>query len=292
MATIVPTTPVAAATAGDAYAAAVAEAKRQLETARPADAAAAARAARILEAGTGTSQQEILGDLRQQPPATADAVRRLESLQRELQEPAGTPRAAAAATKLHEVLAQPRYSSWRDGPTWQERLRAELLRLMARVARTIIDFLSPGFGAVRSPLDLLRLLLLGAAIVGVGAAGLWLAILAFGRSRARPAGLATPAQRQQALDAFVEADRLAAAGDYTAAVRWLTAGVAAALGGSHAWTRSPLTVREIFAGAERPETLRPLLSAFEMVFYGQRRLEPGAFEAAAASARQYRGVEA
>jgi hypothetical protein len=89
-------------------------------------------------------------------------------------------------------------------------------------------------------------------------------------------------------DRFREADALAAAGDYAAAVRALAGGVAGSLGGEGAWEASPLTVRELFDRSERPEALRPLLLPFEAAVYGARTPDRAAYEEAAAAALPFR----
>jgi hypothetical protein len=94
--------------------------------------------------------------------------------------------------------------------------------------------------------------------------------------------------RQLAADRFADADRRAAAGDYVGALRALAGGVSAALGGEEAWEVSPLTVRELFRRAHRPDALRPLLLPFEAAVYGHRPPDAGVYAGAAAAAAPYR----
>jgi len=107
------------------------------------------------------------------------------------------------------------------------------------------------------------------------------------RRRERAAGT-TRSPRQAATNRFAEADRLAAAGDYLGALRALAGGVAAALGGEGAWEVSPLTVRELFRRADRPDALRPLLLPFEAAVYGHRPPDATAYARAADAAAPYR----
>ena len=97
-----------------------------------------------------------------------------------------------------------------------------------------------------------------------------------------------PSLEEKARDRFAEADRLSASGDLTGALRALAGAVAAALGDDRDWERSPLTVREIFASAADPSTLRPLLLAFESAVYGGRRPSEEEFRLAAAAAAPFR----
>jgi hypothetical protein len=91
-----------------------------------------------------------------------------------------------------------------------------------------------------------------------------------------------------AVDHFASADRLAAAGDLDRAIRELAAGVAVRLGGDDAWDASPLTVRELFKRSPNPQSLRPLLVAFERAAYAGHPPEPDTYASAAAAAEPYR----
>ncbi|HSR23813.1 MAG TPA: hypothetical protein VLW53_09705, partial [Candidatus Eisenbacteria bacterium] len=64
--------------------------------------------------------------------------------------------------------------------------------------------------------------------------------------------------------------------------------VAAALADDRAWEASPLTVRELFATAPDPAALRPLLLAFEVAVYGDRRPDRPAYRLAEAAAAPFR----
>ena len=106
--------------------------------------------------------------------------------------------------------------------------------------------------------------------------------------RPREARVTAPSLEQKARDRFGEADRLAAAGELTAAVRSLAGAVAAALGDDRDWELSPLTVREIFAQAPDPKGLRPLLSVFEAAVYGALPPDLEDYSRAAAAAAPFR----
>jgi hypothetical protein len=261
-----------------AYAASVDHALQVLRDARGDDRAAASRAADLLEAGTGQSQREILLDLRQSPPDLADARARLAALARADRSPAFVPEPGKARQAVHDILAQPRYSALGQGPTLADRVRDALLRLLVWVANAIGTVLGSGAGVL---------------VVAVAAAGLALigALVARsvrwrGRREARLAGAAGVAAAED--DRFARADRLAAAGDLDGAIRALAGAVAISLGGDRAWEASPLTVRELFAGAAQPAALRPLLVAFEAAVYGRRPPDPEAYRRAAAAAAPFR----
>jgi hypothetical protein len=127
----------------------------------------------------------------------------------------------------------------------------------------------------------------GAGAVTLAAATLLLALAIRGRGR-REARLTARSVEEVARDRFAEADLLAAQGDLTAAVRALAGAVAAALGDDRDWDRSALTVREIFARADEPARLRPLLQVFEAAVYGARPPDPEAYARAAAAAAPFR----
>jgi hypothetical protein len=237
----------------------------------------ARRAADQLEAGTGDTQPEILGELRSSPPDVAGARTRLAALSRAARSPAFTPEPGRAGSALHDILSQPRYAASKGGPSLTDRLGYFLLSLL-------VWLLQRGGGQAFS--------ILLWAVLGVGA--LCLAVLLFFLLRAvrggprREARESVTALEQVARDRFAEADRLAALGDLTAAVRSLAGAVAAALGDDRDWERSPLTVREIFGRAPDPAALRPLLEVFEAAVYGG--IPPGLddYARAAAAAAPFR----
>jgi hypothetical protein len=91
-----------------------------------------------------------------------------------------------------------------------------------------------------------------------------------------------------ARDRFGEADRQAAAGDLSRAIRSLAGAVAAALGEDRDWEISPLTVRELFTKAPDPPSLGALLQAFESDAYGSRPPGREAYRLAEAAAAPFR----
>lgn len=249
-----------------------------VEGQRQHDPSAGLAAARVLAGPVGDSQPEILDDLRRQPPNLADADSRLTALESALGSPADPPDPARAAADLHRILALPRYDAMRASPSLLDQAVAWLLR-------RLVDFLSAlGFGGGGAAL--VRILLVGSALAVIVIAVLVIRDLRARRRRGLVGGGLTA--RQMAADRFAEADRLAAAGDYVAALRALAGGVSAALGGEGAWEVSPLTVRELFRRADRPEALRPLLLPFEAAVYGHRQPDGGVYAQAAEAAAPYR----
>jgi hypothetical protein len=250
-----------------------------LQTARQApegDGPAARRAADQLEAGTGQSQPEILGELRAEPPDLAEARVRLAALSRSARSPAFTPEPGRARAAIHDILSQPRYAGLQAGPSLGDRVTYLALQLLVRVLERL------GRGGLP--------LLWALAVAGAGglvAVVVLLMLGARGRGR-REARLAVPPRTEVARDRFAEADRLAAGGDLTAAVRALAGAVAAALGEERDWDRSPLTVREVFARAREPGALRPLLVVFEAAVYGARPPDAEAYTRAARAAAAFR----
>src|SRR5450756_2045627 len=79
--------------------------------------ASARNAASALEAGTGTTQLEILSDLQRQPPDFEDARARLLALLAVLDEPASTSDPQLAQQRLHDVLAMHRYDALHRPPS-------------------------------------------------------------------------------------------------------------------------------------------------------------------------------
>jgi hypothetical protein len=250
-----------------------------LQTARQApdgDGAAARRAADQLESGTGQSQPEILGELRAEPPNLAEARVRLAALSRAARSPAFTPEPGRAKAATHDILSQPRYAGLQAGPSLGDRLTYLALQVLVWVLERL----------GRGGLPLLWVF----AIAGAGglfAAVVLLALGARGRGR-REVRLVATSPAEIARDRFAEADRLAAGGDLTGAVRSLAGAVAAALGEERDWDRSPLTVREIFARAREPKALRPLLLVFEAAVYGARPPDAEAYALAAEAAAPFR----
>jgi hypothetical protein len=267
---------VAAATASD-YADSVDRALQTLRAGPGDDPEVARRAADQLQAGTGDTQSEILDELRASPPNIADARSRLTALSRAVRSPAFTPQPARARSALRDILSQPRYASLSGGPSLADRLSYFLVSLLVWLLERAGG--QPFSIAVR-------------AFLGAGA--LSLLVLLFFLVRAirggprREASQAVAALEEVARDRFAEADRLAALGDFTGAVRSLAEAVAAALGDDRDWELSPLTVREIFGQASDPASLRALLEVFEAAAYGGRPPSPQQYAHAAAAAAEFR----
>lgn len=254
---------------------------RALEILRAApadDRSAARRAAEVLEAGTGQSQPEILNDLRRDPPDVPDARDRLSALSQAVRSPAFAPEPSKARRAVHDILAQPRYAALRQGPSPADLIKTALIRvvlwLLAQAAVAVAGGLWTALAAV-------GVVVLAAAVVVVGRSARW-----FERPQARLSHDAAGGARRR--DRFLEADRLAAAGDYAGAIRELAGGVAVTLGDELTWKASPLTVRELFSGASSPASLRPLLLAFEAAVYGARPPDRETYQRAEAAAAPFR----
>ena len=250
-----------------------------VRVALPNDTNAAKEAISVLEAGTGTTQPEIVADLARNPPDFADATSRLQNLLAALDHSADTSDPAQAQQRLQGVLSMHRYDDLHRQPTWLDRLRQwvndrinDVLNIFRRQAGSL-------------PLPAYFFYILGAIVV----AGVAVLIFSSTRGRfaegafaGRPAGPRAPA------DYFAEADRLAAAGDRVGAIRALCAGVAATLAGERTWEGSPLTVREIFQHAPDPASLRPLLVPFEAAVYGGREVDEATYLRAVRVAAPFR----
>jgi hypothetical protein len=271
----------ARAAQGPSYADSVDRALALLRSAPDGDRSAATEAADLLEAGTGNTQPEILDDLRADPPRLDDGRLRLAALQRAIRSPAFTPEPRRAGDAVHAILSQPRYAGLRSGPSLWDRLQQALVRLGV----WILDHLGAAAGA--PSWARWAGLAVAAAALAVVTLLLVRAARGHGRTAARPAGRAV-AGGETARDRFADADRLAAAGDKTGAVRALAGGVASALGDDRDWEVSPLTVREIFRRSPDPEALAPLLAAFEAAVYGAREPDAGTYAQAERAAARYR----
>jgi hypothetical protein len=265
------------ATSPERYRQAVRDAYDLVKGSAPDD-AARRQAIAVLETGTGSSQPEILNDLRRQPPDYTDARARLLALLAALDQPASTSDPQLAEQRLHDVLAMHRYDALRAPPSLLDRF----WQWARNVIRSLLSLLFGGGGGPG----------LNWFVYAVGAAALVaVAIVVFRSARGRfdegvlanqPTGPRAPA------DYFAEADRLAAHGDRVGAIRALCAGVAATLAGEQTWVGSPLTVREIFQRAPDPARLRPLLLPFEAAVYGGREVDIATYERAAQVAAPYR----
>jgi len=260
------------------YRQAVEDAYNLIRGAAPNDVTSAVRAVSALEAGTGTTQLEILSDLHRRPPDYEDAKARLLSLRAALDQPAGTADPQLAQHRLHDVLAMHRYDALHRPPSpldrfvqWVRDRFDQLLRLL--------------FGGVGPQAPGWFVYLAGAAVLTV------VAVIVFRSARGRfTEGLVAPQPDgpRAPADYFAEADRLAARGDRVGAIRNLCAGVAATLAGERTWEGSPLTVREIFQRAPEPARLRPLLLPFEAAVYGGRDVDAATYERAKQVAAPFR----
>jgi len=263
------------------YQAAVQEAYDLAKNAAPADIAPAVRAASILEAASGQSQQEILGDLQRRPPDYQDATERLAALLAALNQPADTADPALARQRLHDVMSMSRYDALHRPPSLLERL-AQWIR--DRVA-DLLRFLTGGAGG-EVP-GVIYYLAGAATLIAV-------AVVVFLSTRGRfgqEVGPMRASGPRPPADYFAEADRLSAAGDRVSAIRALCAGVAATLAGERTWEGSPLTVREIFQRAPDAAGLRPLLVPFEAAIYGGREVDETTYRLAEAVAAPFRSPQ-
>jgi len=260
------------------YRQAVEDAYNLIRGAAPNDVTSALRAVSALEAGTGTTQLEILSDLERRPPDYADAKARLLSLLAALDQPAGTSDPQLAQQRLNDVLAMHRYDALHRPPSPLDRFVQWVRDRFDQLLRLLF-----GGGGPQAPGWFFYLV--GAGVLAV------VAVIVFRSARGRfteglvahqPEGPRAPA------DYFAEADRLAARGDRVGAIRNLCAGVAATLAGERTWEGSPLTVREIFQRAPEPARLRPLLLPFEAAVYGGRDVDAATYERAKQVAAPFR----
>lgn len=261
------------------YQEAVREAYDLAANAAPNDTAPAVRAAALLEAASGQSQQEVLGDLLRRPPDYRDAAERLSALLGALDQPAGTADPALARQRLRDVMAMSRYDPLHRPPTLFERFGQWVRDRLAELLRFIA-----GNGVGGEARGILFYLAGAAALIAV-------AVVIFRSTRGRfsqALSLASPAGPRPPADYFAEADRLAAGGDRVGAIRALCAGVAATLAGDRTWEGSPLTVREIFQRAPDAAGLRPLLLPFEAAIYGGRQVDEETYRRAALVAAPFR----
>jgi hypothetical protein len=260
------------------YRQAVEDAYNLVRGATPNDTSRALGAISALEAGTGTSQIEILSDLQRRPPDFEDARNRLLALLAALDEPAGTSDPQLAKQRLHDVLAMHRYDALHRPPSLLDRFVQWIRDRIDQLLRLLF-----GGGGTQVPpwffygLGVLTLLVV-AFTVFRSARGRFNE----GLTANRPMGPQAPA------DYFAEADRLAAKGDRVGAIRNLCAGVAATLAGERTWEGSPLTVREIFRRAPDPARLQPLLLPFEAAIYGGRAVDEATYEIARQVAAPFR----
>jgi hypothetical protein len=260
------------------YRQAVEDAYNLVRAAAPSDATNARNAVSALEAGTGTTQLEILSDLQRRPPDYEDAKNRLLTLLAALDQPASTSDPQLAQQRLQDVLAMHRYDALHRPPSLLDRFGQWVRDRIGQLLRLLF-----GGGGTTAPGWFFYVV--GAVVVAA------VAFIVFRSARGRftealmanqPNGPRAPA------DYFAEADRLAARGDRVAAIRNLCAGVAATLAGERTWDGSPLTVREIFQRAPDPGRLSPLLLPFEAAVYGGREVDAPTYERAKQVAAPFR----
>ncbi|MGH7777529.1 MAG: hypothetical protein ACREPI_10195, partial [Candidatus Dormibacterales bacterium] len=259
------------------YAASVDRAEAVLAASPPGDAVAAQSAAGTLRLGTGRTQPEILADLDARPPRTADARARLQALAALLAAPPSITDPAHARRVLARVLALPRFRGLGQAPSWWDLLAGWALSHLAGLLRAVGGQLLVALTLLGAFCALLLLLAVGG-----------LALSGRGRMRSGLALAVTGGSPTPPPDLFALADSLAGAGRYAAAIRALAVGVAGRIAGDPGWEASQKTVREVFAGSEEAEGLRPLLVPFEESVYGHRPFGESAYRAARAVAEPYR----
>jgi hypothetical protein len=262
----------------DDYVAAVDRANDLVSRAIQGDPAAARQALQVLQA-SGHSQPEIEADLQRTPPDLTDAQARLSALSAALNDPARSPNPPLAKSEVGRILSMHRYDAMRSDPSIWDRILEAIGRFLAKILSSL------SFGGIPPVWVWVAVVLLLLVLVGIG---VWLAQSGWGRARSGVAGHRPDITSQLAIDRFALADRLAAEGDHLGAIRALAGGVAAALGGEGAWEASPLTVRELFSRAPRPDELRPLLRLFEEAVYGARVPPADQYGQAEAIARPFR----
>jgi hypothetical protein len=236
-------------------------------------------AIKVLIAGTGTSQREIIIDLQARPPLYADATTRLANLLAALGHPVTTADPETAKQRLQEVLSSDRYSGLNRPPSLLDRFVQWIQDRITALLRLLF-----GRGSGGQVSTDIWLYLVGIAVLGVA---LFFLVSAT-RGRFSQSVAVAPGGPRPAADYFADADALAAKDDYVAAIRALCAAVAASLAGEGSWSGSPLTVREIFQRAPDFASLRPLLIPFEAAVYGGREVDKATYERAAEVAAAYR----
>jgi hypothetical protein len=244
---------------------------------------AAQNANLVLRESIGINQSEILDDLTATPPDIADAQTRLAALVKSLRDQANTDNPKADQAKLQSILSQPRYAPPTD-------LLGQFWRWLLTQIENLLSTLNLNLHLGRLSVVLAEILI-GAAIIGVLALMAWIIV------RGRPNRNRTPdpagrvinqTARTFAEDNFAEAERLAAAGDLSGALRALAHAVATELSGRPYWDSSPLTVRELFRETSRLDQLRPLLLPFERAVYGHQAPEAATYAEAARVAGSFR----
>ena len=236
-------------------------------------------AIQVLIDGTGTTQPEIIADLKARPPLYTDARTRLANLLTALGQPVTTTDPDAAQQRLHDVLSSSRYNGLHRPPTALDRLAQWIQDRISDLLRLLFG---PRGGAQVA--TSMWLYLIGFAVIAVA---LFL-VVSSARGRFSQAVSLAPDGPRPPADYFADADRLVAKGDRIAALRALCAGVAATIAGEGSWAGSPLTVREIFQRASDFASLRPLLLPFEAAVYGGRDVDQATYDRAAQVAAAFR----
>lgn len=275
------TAPIALADSSPAtdYKQAVEQAYGLIKDATGDDAGPAVRAVSVLKSGIDGTQPEIIGDLERRPPDYEDARARLLALLAGLDQPATTSDPALTQQRLQQVLSMSRYSALHQPPSPLDRF----VQWVKDRITALFRLLPAGRGGAPAP-DWFFF-----AVGAIAVAAVALVVFRSTRGRFNQAIIAaTPSGPHSPADYFVEADRLAAAGDRVGAIRALCAGVAGTLAGERTWEGSPLTVREIFARSPDFARLRPLLLPFEAAVYGGRDVDQETYEGAAQVAAHFR----
>ena len=274
----------ASASQADDYATAIHRALTLVQFAERGDAPSLGQAIATLESAPGPSQPEILRDLQATPADLVDADTRLRALDGALQARIDAPDPAQASQQLKSVLAMPRYAGLGTGPGLLEQILTSIVKAIASFLRWL------GIGNLHLNIPMWAWLML-ALLVLLGLV-IWVLLATVTRGARESMPAKSIAATRPYADFFSDADRLATAGDYLAAIRALAGGVAVKLSGERAWERSPFTVRELFARSKDPETLRLLLRTFEEASYANREPDRATYAQAAEAAQTYRGTAA
>ena len=270
----------ASASQADDYTNAIHRALTLVQFAERGDTPSIGQALQVLATAPGPSQPEILHDLGADPPNLTDADQRLQALYAALQARVDTPDPDRAQQQLNNVLSMPRYVGLVSGPSIIDRIVNTVSTALGRFFRWL------GLGNLHLGIPLGVWLALAALfILGII---IWPIRGTLGRGGREAVPKPAPSVVRPSVDFFAEADRLAAAGDFLAAIQALTGGVTVRISGERAWDRSPFTVRELFARTEHLELLRPLLRSFEEASYGHRAPDRPMYAQAVEAAQRYR----
>lgn len=240
-------------------------------------------AIQTLESGTGSSQPEILADLRATPPNLPDADARLAAVEAALNRPGDAGDPAQARQEVQRIIKLPRYDAMRGGISPGDRFLAWLLQQIAALLLYLVTTANVSPQVLEGFVAALALIAFAAISV----------ILRTSWTRGASAtALREDDLRAAVRDRFAAADRLAGQGDFTGGLRELVAGVAGEVGNRPFWDSSPLTVRELFTGHGLGEELEALLAPFEASVYGCRKVSPEEFAAALTTAERFRAGQA